>query len=122
MLRTTDSFSILIMYVDDLLITDNSILVISSVKGILHDMFSMTYMGPLHLFIVLKIIQDASGIKLSQDKYARYLMERFHMKDYKSGPTPFLSGVRLEDGLDTPVVDNILYIKLVWRLMYLTHT
>jgi hypothetical protein len=110
------------MYVDDLLITDNSILVIFSVKGILHDMFSMTYMGPLHLFIVLKIIQDASGIKLSQDKYARYLMERFHMKDYKYGPTPFLSRVRLEDGLDTLVVDNILYIKIVWRLMYLTHT
>ena len=108
-LRTTDSLLILVLYVDDILITDNSILVIVLVKGILHEMFSMMEMGPLHLFIGLEIIQDASGINLSQDKFARDLMERFHMTDCKSAPTPFLSGVRLEDDWDTPVVERTLY-------------
>jgi hypothetical protein len=44
------------------------------------------------------------------------------MIDCKSAPTPFLSGVRLEDGWDTPVVDNTLYRQLVGSLLYLTHT
>jgi hypothetical protein len=35
--------------------------------------------------------------------------------------TPFLSGVRLEDGGDTPLVENTLYKQLVGSLVYLTH-
>jgi hypothetical protein len=44
------------------------------------------------------------------------------MIDYKSTPTPFLLGVRLEDGRDTPLVENTLYIQLVGRFLYLTHS
>jgi hypothetical protein len=44
------------------------------------------------------------------------------MKDYKSALTPFLSGARLEDGGDTPLVENTLYTQLVERLLYLTHS
>jgi hypothetical protein len=44
------------------------------------------------------------------------------MTDYKSAPTPFLSGIRLEDGGDTPLVENTLYQQLVGILLYLTHT
>jgi hypothetical protein len=69
-------------------------------------------MGLLHFFLGLDISQDASGIKLSQAKYARDLLERFHMIDCKFAPTPFLSGVKLEDGRETPLVDNTLYKKL----------
>jgi hypothetical protein len=82
----------------------------------------MMDMGPLHLFLGLEISQDASGIKLSQAKYARDLLERFHMTDCKSAPTPFLSGVKLEDGGETPLVDSTLYRQLVGSLLYLTHS
>eukprot|EP00253_Pinus_taeda_P026713 PITA_26713 len=82
---------------------------IATVKRALHDRFLMTDMGPLHFFLGLEISQDATGIKLSQAKYARDLLERFRMVDCKPAPTPFLSGVRLEDGGDTPLVDNTLY-------------
>jgi hypothetical protein len=122
MLRTIDSLLILVLYVDDLLITGCSTSSIVAVKGILHDRFFMMDMGPLHYFLGLEISQDASCIKLSQAKYARDLMERFHMTDCKSAPTPFLSGVRLEDGRDTPLVDNTLYIQLMGSLLYLSHT
>jgi hypothetical protein len=120
--RTTDSLLIPNLYVDDILITNNSVSTISSVKGIIHDRFSMTDMGPLHLFLGLEIIQDASGIKIYHAKYARDIIERFHMKYYKSTPTPFLFWVRLEDGHDTPVVENTLYRQLVGCLLYLTQT
>ena len=44
------------------------------------------------------------------------------MTDCKSALTPFLSGFKLEDGGETPLVDNTLYRKLVGSLLYLTHS
>jgi hypothetical protein len=70
MLRTDDSLLLLVMYVDDLLITGCLTSTIAAVKRILHDRFLMTNMGPLHFFLGLEISQDASSIKLSQAKYA----------------------------------------------------
>jgi hypothetical protein len=122
MLRTSDSLLILALYVDDLLIIGSLTSVIAMIKGTLHDRFSMTDMGPLHYFLGLKINQNASCIKLSQTKYACDLLVRFHMTNCKSSTPPFFSGVHLEDGRDTPVMDNILYRQLVGSLLYLTHT
>jgi hypothetical protein len=122
MLRTTDSLLLLVMYVDDFFIIGCSTSVIAILKRILHDRFLMMVMVQLHFFLELEISQDALGIKLSQAKYARDLLERFHMIDYKSTPTPFLSGVKLEDGGETPLVDNTFYGQLVGRLLYLTHS
>jgi hypothetical protein len=70
MLRTADSLLLLVLYVDDLLITGCLTSTIVAVKRILHDRFLMMDMGLLHFFLGIKICQDALGIKLSQDKYA----------------------------------------------------
>ena len=44
------------------------------------------------------------------------------MIECKSGSNPFLSGVKLEDGQDTPLVENTMYRQLVVSLFYLTHS
>jgi hypothetical protein len=85
-------------------------------------MSNMIYMGPLHFFLGIEISQDASSITISQAKYARDLLDRFHMTYCKSAPTPFLSGIKLDDDGDTPLVDNTLYRQLVGIFLYLTHT
>jgi hypothetical protein len=95
MLRTTDLVMILVLYVDDILITGSSSSAIDLVKDILHDKFYMMDMGPLHFFPGLEISQDAFGIKISQAKYARDLLDRFHMTYCKFAPTPFLSRIKL---------------------------
>eukprot|EP00253_Pinus_taeda_P034704 PITA_34704 len=79
MLRTHDSLLILVLYVDDLLITSSSASAIATVKRALHDRFLMIDMGPLHFFLGLEISQDATDIKLYQAKYAQDLLERFRM-------------------------------------------
>jgi hypothetical protein len=43
------------------------------------------------------------------------------MTHCKYAPTPFLSGFGLEDGEDTSLVDNTLYIQLEGSLFDLTH-
>jgi hypothetical protein len=55
MLRTTNSLTILVLYVDDILITGSSASTIVVVKDILHDRFSMMDMGPLQFFLGLEI-------------------------------------------------------------------
>jgi hypothetical protein len=109
MMRSIDFLIILVLYVDDILIIGNSDSTIIVVKDIFHEMFSLRYMGTLHLFICLEISQDASGINISQDNYVRDLLDRFHKIECKYTPTPFLSSIRLEDGEDTPLVENTLY-------------
>jgi hypothetical protein len=69
----------------------------------------MTDLGPLQVFLGPQVNQDDSSIKLSQTKYERYLLVRFHMIDYNFAAIPFLSKVSLEDGGDTTLVDNTLY-------------
>jgi hypothetical protein len=68
MLENFDSLLILVLYVDDLLITGNSESVISAVKNALHDMFSMFDMGPLHFFLGIEINQDDLGINFISRK------------------------------------------------------
>ena len=97
MLRTTDSLLLLVLYVDDLLITGSLTSALATIRRILHDRFLMTNMGPLHFFLDLEISHDASGIKLSQAKYARDLLVIFHMIDCNFALTPFLSGVKIKD-------------------------
>ena len=95
MLRMVDSLLLLVLYVDDLLITGCSTSTIFAVKRILHDKFLMTDMGPLHFFLGIEISEDVSRINLSQAKYARDLLEIFHMIDYNFSPTPFYQGLDL---------------------------
>eukprot|EP00253_Pinus_taeda_P003537 PITA_03537 len=121
-LKKIDSLLIIVLYVDDLLITGSSASVITNIKTALHKQFSMTDMGLLNFFLGLEIHQRDSGITISQPKYARDLLARFHMSDCKPVATPFLSGIKLENGKDTPLVDCTLYLQLVGSLLYLTHS
>jgi hypothetical protein len=91
MLMTVDSLLLLILYVDDLLITGCSTSSIAAVKRILHDKFLMTDVGPLHFFLGLKISQDVSGIKLSQAKYARVYRQLVGSLLYLTHSRPDLS-------------------------------
>ena len=122
MLHHDDSLLLIVLYVDDFLITGSSSSDIAWVKTTLHDRFAMTDMGLLHYFLSLEFSQSDTGINMEQSKYDLDLLTRFQMTDCKSAGSPFLSGVRMEDGVDTPLVDSTLYRQLVGSLLYLTHT
>jgi len=61
---------IILIYVDDLLITSSLNFSIVEIKTALHKWFSMTDMGLLNLFLGLEINQSGSGFTISQPKYA----------------------------------------------------
>src|SRR5882672_4549529 len=67
------SLMIIVLYVDDLLITGSSQAEIACLKDAMNHAFSMTYLGLLSQFLGLEIAQTKAGIKLHQSKYALYL-------------------------------------------------
>ena len=88
---------IIVLYVDDLLITGNSKKEIASLKDAMNHAFSMTDLGLLSQFLGLEISQSQHGIKINQSKYASYFLIKFNMKYCNPSKTPFLSRVKLEE-------------------------
>ena len=115
-------FIIIVLYVDDLLITGISKNFFFSLKSVMNHAFSMIDLGLLSQFLVLEISQSSLGIKLHHSKYSPNLINKFNMKDFKPSKTPFLSGVKLEEAKYTPLENNTMYRQLVGCLIYLTHT
>lgn len=116
------SLIILVLYVDDLILTGSDPNLINHVKSRLKKKFEMTDLGHLHYFLGLQVLQSKEGISLSQSKYAYDLLRHFHMEDCKPTPSPFQFGAKLSFTCTSPAVDATLYCQLVRKLLYLTHT
>eukprot|EP00253_Pinus_taeda_P001426 PITA_01426 len=116
------SLIILVLYVDNLILTGSDPNLINHVKSSLKKQFEMTDLRHLHYFLGLQVLQSKQGISLSQSKYACNLLRHFHMEDCKLAPSPFQSGVKLSVTCTSPEVDATLYHQLVGKLLYLTHT
>ena len=80
---------IILLYVDDLILTGNDPKLLTHVKSSLKKIFEMSDLGHLHYFLGLQVLQTKEGIFLSQSKYVCDLLRRFHMEDCKSALSPF---------------------------------
>ena len=70
---------IIFIYVDDLILTGDEQL-IHSCKEYLAKEFEMKDMGLLHYFLGLEIWQRDGEIFVSQGKYVREILGKFHME------------------------------------------
>eukprot|EP00253_Pinus_taeda_P027213 PITA_27213 len=120
--KVGNSLIILVLYVDDLVLTGSDPNLINHVKSNLKKKFEMTDLGHLHYFIDLQVLQSKEGISLSQSKYACDILHHFHMEECKAAPSPFQSGVKLSVSCTSLEFDATLYHQLVGKLLYLTHT
>ena len=117
-----DVFQVIVLYIDEILIIGSFTLAIGTIKASLHSEFSMTDLGVLKQFIVLEIVQYKVGIKVSQKNYVEDLLMKFKMDEHKASKCQFLSGIKLGEVGDSPLVDCSLYRQLVRSLLYLTHS
>ena len=101
---------ILVMYVDDLFLTGEEILIVECKRDLTSE-FEMKDLGLMHYFLGLEIWQRNDEIFLSQGKYIVDNLWRFGMVDFKSMSTPMVSNLRklheTETGSD--LVDPTLY-------------
>jgi hypothetical protein len=103
---------ILVLYVDDLILTSSDSKLLNHVKTNLKNKFEMKDLGFLHYFLGLQVLQTNEGIFLSQSKYACELFHHFRME----------SRVKISATCTSLEVDATLYRQLVGSLLYLTHT
>ena len=69
----------------------------------------MTDLGLLKQFLGLEIEKYEKEIKVIQKKYVSNLLFNFKMVECKASKLPFLSGIKLGEVGDSPLVDNSLY-------------
>ena len=86
---------IIILYVDDLLITGSTVASISVIKTALHNAFEMSDLGLLKQFLRLEIEKNSDGIMVTQSKYISDLLFKFNMAEFRPSPFPFLSRTAL---------------------------
>ncbi|XP_039011716.1 uncharacterized mitochondrial protein AtMg00810-like [Hibiscus syriacus] len=127
----------MLIYVDDLLITENEAAMIEKLKMILHASFRMKDLGELKYFLGFKILRSSKGILLNQRKYALELIEETGLGGAKLVCSPMEYNIKLTiAGYDFCLIksggkkidDEVLqgekeiYKRLIGRLIYLTHT
>ena len=89
-LRVGDEPLILVLYVDDLLLTRSSKL-IKDYKENLATEFDMKDLGQMHYFLGLEVWQQKEEIFLGQGRYTTKIMKRFQMEDCRSMTTPMIT-------------------------------
>jgi hypothetical protein len=112
---------IIVLYVDDLILTGDEHLT-HSCKEDLAKEFEMNDLGLLHYFFGLEIWQRDGELFVSQGKYAREILGKFHMEGCKPMDTPLPGNWRKKDVTSGEVVDATVYRQLVGSLMYLVNT
>ncbi|GJT99861.1 ribonuclease H-like domain-containing protein [Tanacetum coccineum] len=118
-------FVALLVYVDDIIITCNSISTIEKFKTFLKFKFMIKDIGKLKCFLGIEVIDTVKGICLNQRKYVLDLLSEYGMLACKPAKTPLQSKLSIpnEATVDDPLLDNITdYQKLMRKLIYLTNT
>jgi hypothetical protein len=120
-LHTNGDTLIVVVYVDELLITGNNNDLILRLKKQLVDSFEMTYLGTLQYFLGLQVLPLCDGFFISRSKYVMDLLTHFTMVDCDPCDNPFYSGLMLSRTCQTSIIDATLYRQLVDCFSYLTH-
>ena len=96
-LRNGDQLVILMLYVDDMMLTDNDKALRLSVQARLEQEYELNDMGELRWFLGMEVTRDLSThtIRLDQSLYASGILAKFKMDQSHPVSTPCLDSVRL---------------------------
>jgi len=114
---------ILLLYVDDLVITAPRLEDVDWIRGLLHEEFEMTDLGPLTVFLGMEIRRNRvlQCLHLYQQRYIDNILARFGMSTAATVSTPSDPDVRLTASPADHVADMIYqqrYQAAVGSLMY----
>lgn len=116
---------IVLVYVDDLLITGNNAELIAATKHTLHCHFKIKDLGELKYFLGIEFMRSNEGIVMNQRKYALELIAEAGLGDAKPHMTPLDCNQRLTSVEVDPEAlyeDATQYRRLVGKLLYITVT
>ncbi|GKC30680.1 putative retrotransposon protein, partial [Tanacetum coccineum] len=120
----------LILYVDDILIMGNNILMLQDVKSYLGRCFAMKDLGEAAYILGIKIYRDRSKrlIGLCQSAYIEKILKRYYMENSKRGTIPMQEKLKFSksQGASTPAeiqrMQNIPYASVKRELRVSCYT
>ncbi|CAM8901980.1 unnamed protein product [Rhodiola kirilowii] len=121
-LQSGQDFIVLLVYVDDVVLTGTSLVLIEAIKAFIHDKFKIKDLGTLKYFLGLEVARHSTGIFLHQRKYTIDLLTENGLLDCKPAKTPLPVKHQLSLSEASPLDDPMVYRKLVGKLIYLTIT
>jgi len=119
--RKAKSFTALLIYVDDILITGNDPNAIIALKKFLHNQFRIKDLGDLKYFLVMEVSRSKKGIFISQRKYTLEILKDGGCLGAKPVNFPMEQNVKLSNEGEL-LKDPSPYRRLVGRLIYLIVT
>ncbi|KAE8713459.1 hypothetical protein F3Y22_tig00110209pilonHSYRG00092 [Hibiscus syriacus] len=111
-----------LVYVDDIIVTGNSVCKVEEVVSLLGEKYSLKDLGQLNFFLGIEVKYVGDSIFLSQKKYIMELLGRVQMSKATLMPTPMVSSLKLTKEAGSPLVDPKEYRSLVGSLLYACHT
>ncbi|KAK3028741.1 hypothetical protein RJ639_037764 [Escallonia herrerae] len=114
--------TLLLLYVDDTIITGDDTDSIQDLKVFLHRQSKMEDLGPLSYFLGLEVSIGSNDYDLSRSKYASEIPSRAGLTDSKIEFSPLEANVKFHSSDGEPLHNATLYRQLVGRLVYLTVT
>ncbi|XP_072066650.1 uncharacterized protein [Arachis hypogaea] len=119
---TKSGFTVILVYVDDLIVSGDDMAEISFIKQHLHLLFKIKDIGELKFFLALEVIRSKRGIMVNQKKYCLDLLKDYNLLNAKLVATPMDYTIKLTKNSENPLQSNTEYRKLIGKLIYLTNT
>lgn len=118
--QTKGKWSVILLYVDDLIITGDDVEEVQRVREHLSVRFEMKELGELKHFLGLEVERSDKGIFLCQRRYASNLLSKFGMTNCKPIASPMEANLKLRTDVGDKLEDARMYRQLVGSLIYLT--
>ncbi|KAJ0536438.1 putative RNA-directed DNA polymerase [Helianthus annuus] len=120
-----DILVVLLVYVDDIVVTGNSSTKITRVKRCLSESFLIKDLGVLKYFLGIEVLYSGESVCLSQRKYCLELLNEFGYLGCKPVGTPIEQSHVITNKVDKDksFLENISgFQKLIGKLIYLSLT
>ncbi|WZZ50369.1 hypothetical protein YC2023_050476 [Brassica napus] len=125
-LVTPSGIIVILVYVDDLIITGSDKAGIKATKEFLKSVFDIKDLGEMKYFLGIEICRSKEGLFMSQRKYTMDMLKETDVLGGKVAKTPLEEGYKVlrEGEVEEKQLfkDPKLYRKMVGKLIYLTIT
>ena len=120
--RNQNQIIIVVVYVDEILVTGSDLHEINRLKKHLDTIFTIKDLGILHYFLGIEVNYIPKGIVLTQSKFAKELLKESGISTFKKVVTPLPMNFKLSTSEGNLLEDPKPYKSLIGNLNFLTNT
>ncbi|KAH9666887.1 ABC transporter G family member 40 [Citrus sinensis] len=109
---------ILLIYVDDIIVTGSNNIEIEQLIQDLSSTFALKDLGQLNFFLGIEVTRNENTLVLSQTKYLKKLLAKFDLQNCNGADTPLATTDKLSKFMGTKYSDPTQYRRAIGGLQY----